>query len=303
MRKRKSERFPHKTPLLIAHQNLGAFSAADHIILRDPRGQSCRPSIVRDRAEPMTLRARDSFLVRYEYVVPKDQGVRFVEVTDDENEIHRTNNIVSGALTASKMLLPLEVLFPSLRINDAKVKFVGWSLYGQRTVSTFLVRYVDACNVRVEVRAYQNQSPIALAFINCVAQPKPIEPPVIKDKKVNKEHLDTVKAYFESLGIESHAYFDRGPAGDYTYPLAYIASLPSGEIVKQLKGQGGTLNILRMDFKKRQKIPIVGRKGPEVRIDRPRIRDRFNRIITHIIDGVITYYRGSAIVHPESGAT
>lgn len=115
---------------------------------------------------------------------------------------------------------------------------------------------------------------------------------------VNKECFERVQAYFDSLGIQSDFYVQKEGYKDYTYPLAYIASLPSGEIVNQLSGQGGMINILRMDFGSYERIPITGDKGPEVKLARAKKRSTFNKVMTEIAEGLVTYYRGLAIVNP-----
>ncbi|MBW7942897.1 MAG: hypothetical protein H3C64_11040, partial [Candidatus Kuenenia stuttgartiensis] len=93
-------------------------------------------------------------------------------------------------------------------------------------------------------------------------------------------------------------YVEKGKYKDYTYPLAYIASLPSAEIVNQLSGQGGMINVLRMDFGNYERIPITGDKGPEVKLARAKKRNSFNKILTEVAEGLVTYYKGLAIVNP-----
>ena len=100
------------------------------------------------------------------------------------------------------------------------------------------------------------------------------------------------------MGIRSDFYLQKEGYKDYTYPLAYIASLPSAEIVNQLSGQGGMINILRMDFGNYERIPITGDKGPEVKLARAKKRNTFNKIMAEIAEGLVTYYRGLAIVNP-----
>ncbi len=104
--------------------------------------------------------------------------------------------------------------------------------------------------------------------------------------------------YFKSLEILSDFYIHKDGYKDYTYPLAFIASLPSGEIVNQLDGQCGMLNILRMDFGNYERIPITGDKGPEVKLARSKKRSTFNKIMTEVAEGLVTYYKGLAIVNP-----
>ncbi|MDO8745607.1 MAG: hypothetical protein Q7J76_10930, partial [Candidatus Brocadiaceae bacterium] len=58
------------------------------------------------------------------------------------------------------------------------------------------------------------------------------------------------------------------------------------------------INILRMDFGNFERIPITGDKGPEVKLARAKKRNTFNKIITEVAEGLVTYYRGLAIVNP-----
>ena len=56
--------------------------------------------------------------------------------------------------------------------------------------------------------------------------------------------------------------------------------------------------MLKMDFGNVDMIPITDEKGPVVKLERARPRASFNKIITEIVNGVVTYYRGLAIVNP-----
>jgi len=285
--------------LPIAFDKLAAFRPSDRIFLRDPRGLSPRPSIVRHPANGGMLLACGDFLMHYNYRVPADQGVRFVDVTGDQNEIHRTADIVSGALSAAKVLVPLELLFPNLRIDSARLKFIGWSRYGRYTSSNFIFRRKDNNRWKIEVHSYQNQNPILAGSVEGEAERRPVLPEEVKERKVNPEKVKTVREFFGALNVDPDAYFKKGSFTDYTYPLAFVAALPSGEIVRQMHGQGGMLNILQFDFQGHKKIPLTGTGTPEVKLRRGKARKTFNRLLADIIDGVITYCRGTAVVHPK----
>ncbi len=288
--------------LPIAFDKLAAFHPTDRIFLRDSRGLSSRPSLVRHPGNSSMLLACGDFLLHYDYRVPKDQGVRFVEVTGDENEIHRTADIVSGALTAAKVLVPLELLFPNLRIDSARLKFVGWSRYHRHTSTCFIFRRKDNNRWKIEIHGYQDQNPILAGTVEGEAEERPVLPDEVKGRKVNPKKVEAVREFFRSLNVDPNAYFKKGSFTDHTYPLAFVASLPSGEIVRQMHGQGGMLNILRFDFQGHKKIPLTGAAPPEVKLKRAKRRKSFNRILADIIDGVITYCRGIAIVHPKAEA-
>ena len=285
-------------PLLVANHYLDAFRVPDRVRLRDARARSVRPSLL---VQDGRMFAVGDFTINYVYLVTKDMGVRFVDVTGDENEIHRTSEIVAGALTASKVILPLEILFPTLRINAAKIKFTGFCVYNRRATANFHVRFVSEDQVRIEVKTYQDQAVVSEAQISGVALDEPLRCARVNPKKVKEQRLEQVREYFEACNIESEAYFQKEDFRDYTYPFAYVASLPSAALVRQLHGQGGMLNVLRLQFNDDEKIPIGPNAMPEVRLEEGRKRSAFTRIITDIIAGVVTYYKGSAIVNPDSG--
>jgi len=274
-------------PLRIEQRHLECFATSDTIFLRDPRGRSGRPSLVCDDASPQpVLVARGPFQLRYYYTVTREQGVRFCEVTGDPNRLHRETDIVAGALTASKVIAPFEVLCPALQIRSIQMKFVGFCRYGRRV------------RVSIEVIAYQGDEEIATArAVGRVLEEPPHTP--VKPRRVNAAGVAAVREYFASLGIDSRGYFDKGAFTDYTYPFGYVLSLPTGEIVRQMAGQGGMVNVLRLETLDSEKIPITGTDLPAVRLKRLRPKPTFNRILADVIQGVITYYKGSVIVNPS----
>lgn len=280
----------------ISRDALGAF--ADRLCLRDPRALSPRPALIPTfwMGRPRVLIQRD-FMIRYEYVISRRQGELFQEITKDPNDIHKTMNVVSGAMTAAKMLLPIELLLPFVRIGTARFRFRAPSFYGERVVSTIWWRGEPGRNARLEVGVTQGQQLIATGSITGIIAPAPEAPPV-SEAAVDKDQLATVAAFIQSLGMDGRHYFEKEGYQDFTYPVAYVAALPSGEIVKQFKGNGGMITSLLLDMSEQRKIPIISRKGPQVRVRLDRIRKAFSRIFTDIIDGVITHVRGWAVVNP-----
>ena len=92
--------------------------------------------------------------------------------------------------------------------------------------------------IQIEVKTYQQDRVVATTIIlgrlkTAAKQVKEIDEGTGKQKC-----LARVQAYFETLGIRSDFYVNKDGYKDYTYPLAYIAALPSAEIVNQLSGQG-----------------------------------------------------------------
>ena len=91
------------------------------------------------------------------------------------------------------------------------------------------------------------------------------------------------------------AYFRKPEGLDCSYPFAYVASLPSGALVRTLKGDGGILGSLKLSFLAEEKRAIRG-PGPEVTVEPRRWRKAWGRIATAIKEGVTTYLLGSALV-------
>lgn len=272
----------------------------DKICFRDAKARTSHPGLVlqNDSDNERWLSVWDKFLIKHEYRIPKQNGERFVDVTNDNNVIHRKGNIVPGAMTVSKIILPLEVLVSELEISSVNIKFTGSAYYGERTCNLFLWQFVSNDYIQIEVKTYQRDNVIATTIILGRLRKTNKQIKEIDQSMVNKECFARVRAYFDSLGIQSDFYVQKEGYRDYTYPLAYIASLPSGEIVNQLSGQGGMINILRMDFGSYERIPITGDKGPEVKLARAKKRSTFNKVMTEIAEGLVTYYRGLAIVNP-----
>ena len=203
-----------------------------------------------------------------------------------------------GAMTVAKMLLPIEILAPVLRIQSLRAKFHAAGFYGERTVNTMTWTYSSESRVQVDVTAYQMQRRVASAMIFAEICAESASFQEIKERKINQEQLRRVRQFLTVLGVDPDAYFAKDQGNDYTYPFAFMASLPSGEIVRQFKGQGGMINLLTLDLGDRAKMPITGRSGPEVRLETGRLRQAFRKIITSIVDGLIIYYRGAAVVNP-----
>ena len=272
----------------------------DKICFRDAKAKTAHPSLVVENGsnDERRLLVFDKFLIKHEYRTSKEHGERFVDVTNDNNLIHRKGNIVPGAMTVSKIILPLEILFSELEISSVNIKFTGSAFYGERTCSLFLWQFVSSDYIQIEVKTYQQDRAIATTIILGRLKETSKQVKEVDEALVNKSCFARVQAYFETMGIQSDYYFNKDGYKDFTYPLAYIASLPSAEIVNQLSGQGGMINILRMDFGNYERIPITGDKGPEVKLARAKKRNTFNKIVTEVAEGLVTYYKGLAIVNP-----
>ena len=278
-------------------EKLIAFS--DYVVLRDAKAQSRKPGLMPlPTARGERLRVRDDFTLCSEYAVSPDYGARFLDITKDPNEIHAREHIVPGAMNVAKMLLPVEILAPGLKINALRAKFTAAAFYGERTVNAMRWQYRDETSVHIDVTAYQMQRPVATASLSAEICPDFARIQEIKERKVNQDELERVVSFLEVLGVEPEAYFDKDGLVDFTYPFAFMASLPPGAIVREFEGQGGMINVLSLDLGDAAKMPITGRAGPEVRLEEGRLRQSFRRIVTTIVDGIVTYYRGAAVVNP-----
>jgi hypothetical protein len=272
----------------------------DSIYFRDPRACTRLPSLRFEEAEDGKdkLHVFDKFSMHHDYVIQKSSGEKFVEITNDKNEIHRVGNIIPGAMTVTKIILPLEILMPELEISNVNFKFTDSSIYDEKIKNVFSFKFINQKYIQIEVNTFQSQKTVAKTLITGKINPDRKKIAKIKEEDVNEANLNLVREYLDTFAIESEAYVQKDDYRDYTYPLSYIAALPSAEIVKQMKGNGGMINVLRMNFGGVKMIPIIDEKGPEVRLARKRERTTFNKIITEIANGLVTYYHGLAIVNP-----
>lgn len=272
----------------------------DSIYFRDTRARTRSPSLrhgENDNGEEK-LYVFDKFLMHHDYIIQKSSGERFVEITDDKNEIHRSGNVVPGAMTVSKIILPLEILIPEFEIHNVNIKFTNPSIYDEKAKNVFSFQFISPDCIQINVNTFQSQGTIAKTIITGKINTDREKATIVKEEDVNEANLNTVREYLKTLSIEGEAYIQKENYRDYTYPLSYIAALPSAEIVKQMKGDGGMINMLRMDFGDVKMIPITDEKGPEIKLERARERTSFNKIITEVVNGLVTYYRGLAIVNP-----
>jgi len=272
----------------------------DSIYFRDTRARTRFPSLRHgeDSNGNERLYAFDRFLMHHDYIIQKSSGRRFVEITNDKNEIHRSGNVIPGAMTVSKIILPLEILIPELEIHNVSIKFTDSSIYDEKTKDVFSFQFVNHEQIQINVNTFQSQKTVAKTVITGGLNPFREKTTKVEEKDVNETKLNDVREYLGTLAIEGEAYIQKDNYRDYTYPLSYIATLPSAAIVKQMEGNGGMINMLKMDFGNVKMIPITDEKGPEVKLERARQRTSFNKIITEIVNGVVTYYRGLAIVNP-----
>lgn len=238
----------------------------DSIYFRDAKARTRSPSLKFGETANGEERiyAYDRFLMHHDYVIQDTLGKKFVEITNDKNEIHREGNVVPGAMTASKIILPLEILIPELEISNINVKFTNTSVYGEKTKNLFSFRFTSPFHVHVEVSTIQMQKTVAKTVIMGKISTDTRAKTTINEEDVNETNLNLLRQYFDTLAIESEAYIQKDGYRDYTYPLSYISALPSAEIVKQMEGEGGMINVLRMNFGSVDRIPIIDARGPRL---------------------------------------
>jgi len=109
-------------------------------------------------------------LMHHDYVIQKSSGRRFVEITNDKNEIHRSGNVIPGAMTVSKIILPLEILIPELEIHNVSIKFTNSSIYGEKTKDVFSFQFVNHEQIQINVNTFQSQETVAKTFYQKVIQ-------------------------------------------------------------------------------------------------------------------------------------
>ena len=276
----------------------------DSFYFRDAKAYSKTPalSLFEWNDNKNRIFVRDKFTLHHKYTISKESGEQFVDVTGDDNVIHKDHhNIVPGAMTVSKIIAPLEILIPNLEILDVNIKFLDFSYYSKKTHNVFFWKCINPENICIDVSTYQEQDAIAKTVITGSIKEYLYDVPKIKEKAVNKKNLAMVHKYFESLGVESKAYFQKDGYMDYTYPIGFISSMPSAKIVREMGGQGGMINVLKMNFGNHERIPIKGKSDIGIKLERGKKRNTFNKIMTEITNGFVTYYRGLAIVNPVAG--
>lgn len=273
--------------LVVSPRRLAAF--ADRLVVRDPRGRSRHPSLVRERG---LLRVRGPFSLRHELSIDRARGVAFADATGDPNRLHREGEVVPGAMIAAALVSQLELLLPGVRPTSLRVTFeaVSWYRRGIRLVSRV---QPTPQGVRVEATGHQDRRQVVSAVLEGRFE---VAPPRIELDlaRVDSTWLLRVLAFYKALGIDGEAWFHKADGPDLSYPIAFLACLPSADMVRRFEGDGGVLNRLMLEFDA-QRLPLSG--PPEVSLELPaRLRRSFNRVLTAVRDGVRTAVRGTALV-------
>ena len=273
--------------LVLSPRRLAAF--ADRLIVRDPRGRSRAPALV---PGPDGLQVRGPFTLRQDLVVTRARGVGFADATGDPNHLHRTGEVVPGALIASLLVSQLELLLPAARPTSLRVTFEGVSWYGRRLrLASRVVPGPEG--VRVEAVGHQDRRQVVSAVLEGRTGP-PAPRAELDLAQVDSAWLLRVLAFYRSLGVDGEVWFHKPAGPDLSYPVAFLAALPSADMVRRFEGDGGVLNRLMLEFDA-QRLPLSG--PPQVSLELPaRLRRSFNRVLTAVRDGMRTAVRGTALV-------
>jgi hypothetical protein len=282
----------------IPASRLGAFG--DRTILRDPRARTRTPSLRMGLDEWELV---GPFEIRRHLIIPRERGVRFAESTGDPNPIHREGDVVPGAFLAAQTVGTLEALFPTLCLESLRVTFTGIAWY-ERSVRlavrcTPSIAPGGAPGLSCQATAWQDDRQVSTACVEARFEPQ-VRCTEMALSKVDTRWLGRVLECFHSLGIDPKAWLEKDGRPDLSYPLAFLASLPSGSMVQRFQGEGGVLNRLTFEFN-RAKLPLAG--PPEVSVELPsRLRQSFTKILTFVKEGLDTAIRGSALVLPRPPA-
>jgi len=296
--------------LFLPYQDLNRFS--DVVLLRDPRGKSIFRSLHHLGASrgsggkgapsrPAGIAVTGPFLLHQMFTVTREQGISFVTATGDENPIHREGDVVPGAMTGARAVSSLEALFPRLGVTRVRIKFTAVARYGrpmrQQIVVSFRERGVLEARMRIEQEGVcVAEGQVAARIFDSVPRPG------VGKWRVNKEELKRVEEFFRSLGIAPDLYLRAESGFNYSYPRGFLASLPSGEMVRQLSGEGGYLTTLDLGFPEGPPPGITGAGRPEVSLETARRRPSFWKIVTRIRQGLEEHCKGFALVFSPSAA-
>jgi hypothetical protein len=307
---------------------------SDRIVLRDARGRSPRPALVplggpilpvggRGRLLVPRLIVCGEFSVFQRFVVRADEGRRFAEATRDDNPIHLESDVVPGAMTAARILMLPQILFPGFTAARFRIKFRSVARYGIPTLHRFRIGPARTADTgrgpgvldrlpRLEVRfeAVQDGQTVAEGSLRGTACSDPVLPwdraaraaALSSDRSVSAVASSEgalsadVPHFLASLRVDGAAYLRRAGGA---YPPAFLAALPSGEMVRRLEGAGGLLNALDLQF---PQSPAAGAAAehedePKVEVERAlRPGSAFSKVLTRVVHGVSVLCCGFAMV-------
>lgn len=262
----------------------------DAITLRDPAGRGPKPSLLLDRARG-GIHIRGPFTIVQRYSVTPGEGRLFVEASRDENPLHTEDTVLSGAMTAARPILLAETILPRLRVRGLRVKYRAFARYDEPLTNLYRVTpQGDGCvKVEFEVRsgsvvaAEGHLQTAPLAALALPAAGRPALAPL---------QVEVLARFYQSLRIDPREGFE---THGYGYPMAFLASLPSGEMVRH-GGTGGLLNVLDLEFPEAAGPALDSESGPSVEVEPTRPRNLFRRVVARVAKDMVTYCQGYATV-------
>ncbi|MBI4586985.1 MAG: hypothetical protein HY717_23480 [Planctomycetes bacterium] len=271
-------------------------SSGDRICLRDPRGRGPRPGLLPERHRGcLELRAAGPFVAIQRYTVTPEEGRLFTRACRDDNSIHSLGNVIPGAMTAARILLLPEVLFAGGSVQSLRFRFRALARYG--AVLTNLYQFQPSGSEKgfeATINTWQEGVHVAEGRIR-LKIPEAEVPPGLASLPAAHPERTALTLFFHSLRFEAEAFFE---LAGLVYPCAYLAALPSGEMVRSFSGEGGLLNSLELEFP--QKLPIVSAAPPPVvQVQRSsKVRLAFTKVWTCLLSGLETIGKGFAMVLP-----
>jgi len=269
----------------------------DQICVRDPKGRSPRPALVSEcgsAGQGRMLAIRGGFTVLQRFSVTPLEGRAFVDTSGDSNPIHTEDSVISGAMTAARLLLLPEILVPSLQVKSVRIKFRAFSRYNRATVNRFSFVPDGEGGYTVDLAVLQQGVPVAQGTLKTrlggvEATPQKIEkmtefPPCAP--------AEIIRDWYRSLRVDPERAFE---CLGYGYPRAFLASLPPGEMMRQ-GGASGLLNVLNFEFPE-PGIPALNPElPPTVEVAPVRPRQSFHKVLANVASGMVTYCTGYATV-------
>ncbi len=266
--------------------------------LRDPRGRSPHPHILHEGLPgSRRLILEGDVLIRHDYRIPPEDGHRFVAATNDPNPIHRAGDVVPGAMTLARALLPLEALLEGLALRSVHVKFTRIARYGLPLSSRGRLSFPEPGRARFEAVSFQGGESVAeiSAQGEIRIPPRPVPRPDGAD-----ETLSRISEFLQSLHLPPRTWFEPASGPRYAFPAAYLVSMPSGTYVRNLEGEGGIINALTLEFDGEVPVPVTAIGAPAVECVKEPPKRSFHRVLTKILGGVMTLAKGFAILRPGS---
>ena len=283
----------------------------DQICVRDPRGRSPRPALVPCMGPTgRVLAIHGGFTVLQRFSITPLEGKAFVDTSKDANPIHTEDSVISGAMTAARLLILPEILVPSLQVKSFRIKFRAFSRYDRATVNRFTFVPNGDGGFTVDLAVHQQGVPVAHGTLKTTSThalgagetlPRDAGETAGRRKTLWGKSApaprcdapaDLICDWYRSLRMEpEHAFKYLG----YGYPRAFLASLPSGEMVRQ-SGAPGLLNGLNLQFPE-SGIPALSQgTSPTVEVAPVRPRNSFRKVLANVASGMVTYCTGYATV-------